>query len=169
MLKNNIITEGYEACKKNINESIYMPGSESDELWAHGWRECFYEHFYSTTDDEIICEGDDFYLKFGWIEFPVVTEAAMFRGKKVSLRKPFRTPGGPKKFSVYVNSGKKNAQGHNIAKKVSFGDPGMKIKKANPKNRKAFASRHNCSKKTDPKTAGYWSCRNPLVKGKGMW
>jgi hypothetical protein len=29
-------------------------------------------------------------------------QEAEYRGRKVSLGKPFRTPGGPKKFSVYV-------------------------------------------------------------------
>ena len=27
---------------------------------------------------------------------------AEYQGKKVTLNKPFRTPGGPKKFSVYT-------------------------------------------------------------------
>ena len=40
-------------------------------------------------------------------------------GKK--LNKPFRTSGGPKKFSVYV----KNEKGNIV--KVNFGDPNMEI------------------------------------------
>ena len=39
------------------------------------------------------------------------------KGKK--LNKPFRTSGGPKKFSVYV----KNEKGNVV--KVNFGDPNM--------------------------------------------
>ena len=78
---------------------------------------------------------------------------AVYKGKKVSLRKPFRTPDGPKKFSVYV----KNTKGNIV--KVNFGDPNMEIKRDSKSNRSNFRSRHNCSEKKDPTTAGYWSCR----------
>lgn len=53
------------------------------------------------------------------------------KGKK--LNKPFRTSGGPKKFSVYV----KNEKGNVV--KVNFGDPNMEIKRDNPARRKSFA------------------------------
>jgi hypothetical protein len=69
------------------------------------------------------------------------------------LNKPFRTPGGPKKFSVYV----KNAKGNIV--KVNFGDPNMEIKRDDPERRKNFRARHNCADKKDKTTAGYWSCR----------
>ena len=69
------------------------------------------------------------------------------------LNKPFRTPGGPKKFSVYV----KNSKGNIV--KVNFGDPNMEIKRDDPERRKNFRARHNCSDKTDKTKAGYWSCR----------
>lgn len=72
-------------------------------------------------------------------------------GKK--LNKPFRTPGGPKKFSVYV----KNEKGNVV--KVNFGDPNMEIRRDNPDARKNFRARHNCSDKKDRTKAGYWSCR----------
>lgn len=85
----------------------------------------------------------------------LIVLAAEYKGRKVKLRKPFRTPGGPKKMSVYV----KNAKGTVV--KVNFGDPNMRIKKADPKRRKAFRSRHGCDKgrHKDPTKAGYWSCR----------
>ena len=47
-----------------------------------------------------------------------ILSEAKHRGKNVKLNKPFRTPGGPKKFAVYVKS-----PGGGI-KKVTFGDPG---------------------------------------------
>lgn len=78
---------------------------------------------------------------------------AEYRGRKVSLGKPFLTPGGPKKRSVYV----KNAKGNVV--KVNFGDPNMKIKKSNPKRRKSFRARHNCSNPGPRWKARYWSCR----------
>jgi predicted nucleic acid-binding Zn-ribbon protein len=80
-------------------------------------------------------------------------EEAEYRGRKVSLGKPFLTPGGPKKRSVYV----KNAKGNVV--KVNFGDPNMRIKKSNPARRKSFRARHNCSNPGPRDKARYWSCR----------
>jgi hypothetical protein len=73
------------------------------------------------------------------------------KGKK--LNKPFRTPGGPKKFSVYV----KNDKGNII--KVNFGDPNMRIKDNIPGRRKNFRARHNCDNPGSKTKARYWSCR----------
>jgi hypothetical protein len=77
---------------------------------------------------------------------------AKHHGKNVTLGKPFRTPGGPKKFAVYVRSGSGGV------KKVTFGDPGLRVKNANKKAAKSFRARHNCKDKKDRTTAGYWSC-----------
>ena len=77
---------------------------------------------------------------------------AEHRGKKVNVGKPFRTPGGPKKFAVYVRK-----PGGGI-KKVTFGDPGLRVKNANKKAAKSFRARHNCKDKKDRTTAGNWSC-----------
>jgi hypothetical protein len=74
------------------------------------------------------------------------------RGKNVKLNSPFRTPGGPKKFAVYV----KTPSGG--IKKVTFGDPNLRVRNANKKAAKSFRARHNCDKKKDRTTAGYWSC-----------
>jgi len=80
-------------------------------------------------------------------------EEAEYRGRKVTLNKPQR--GGSKKFYVYVRDPKtKNV------KKVSFGDPNMKIKKSNPARRKSFRARHKCSQKKDKTTSGYWACKS---------
>ncbi|MFM7795478.1 MAG: hypothetical protein ACKO7N_01805, partial [Candidatus Nitrosotenuis sp.] len=65
-------------------------------------------------------------------------KAEKYQGRKVTLNKPFRTPNGPKKFSVYV----KNDKGNVV--KVNFGDPNMKIKKNIPSRRKSFRARMNC-------------------------
>lgn len=77
---------------------------------------------------------------------------AEHRGRKVKLNKPFRTPGGPKKFAVYVKS-----KGGNI-KKVTFGDPNMRVRNRSKSRAKSFTARHKCSQKKDRTTAGYWSC-----------
>ena len=69
-----------------------------------------------------------------------------------TLNKPFRTPGGPKKFSVYVKNGSGNVV------KVNFGDPNMKIKRGSPARRKSFRARHHCENPGPKWKARYWSC-----------
>jgi hypothetical protein len=81
-------------------------------------------------------------------------EAAEYQGRKVQLDKPFRTPDGPKKMSVYV----KNEKGNVV--KVNFGDPNMEIKRDNPARRKSFRARHNCDNPGPKWKARYWSCKN---------
>lgn len=80
-------------------------------------------------------------------------EEAEYQGRTVTLNKPFRTPDGPKKFSVYVKDGDK-------VKKVNFGDPNMEIKRDNPERRKSFRARHNCDNPGPKTKARYWSCKN---------
>ena len=72
---------------------------------------------------------------------------------KVTLNKPFRTPGGPKKFSVYV----KNDKGNVV--KVNFGDPNMSIKRDDPERRKSYRARHGCDNPGPKWKANYWSCK----------
>lgn len=67
--------------------------------------------------------------------------------------KPFRTPDGPKKFSVYT----KNDKGNVV--KVNFGDPNMEIKRDDPERRKNFRARHNCDNPGPKWKARYWSCQ----------
>jgi len=82
-----------------------------------------------------------------------VTEASKYQGRKVTLGKPFRTPDGPRKFSVYVRNDKGNVV------KVNFGDPNMEIKRDDPARRKNFRARHNCDNPGPRWKARYWSCR----------
>jgi hypothetical protein len=71
-----------------------------------------------------------------------------------TLNKPFRTPSGPKKFSVYV----KNDKGNVV--KVNFGDPNMEIKRDDPERRKSFRARHQCDTNPGPKwKSRFWSCK----------
>ncbi len=81
---------------------------------------------------------------------PAPKQEALSEAKK--LGKPFRTPGGPKKFAVYV-------QGKKGPKKVTFGDPNMEIKRDDPQRRKNFRSRHNCDNPGPRDKARYWSCK----------
>jgi hypothetical protein len=78
---------------------------------------------------------------------------AEYQGRKVQLGKPFLTPNGPKKRSVYV----KNKKGNVV--KVNFGDPNMRIRKSNPARRRSFRARHKCDTAKDRTSARYWSCK----------
>ena len=112
-------------------------------------------------------EGREIYL-----DAPIEVEEDLLmelkhRGRTVHLSRPFRTPGGPKKYAVYVKS--KNGK----VKKVTFGDPNLSVKRSAAR-RKSFAARHKCSQKKDRTTAGYWSCRSHRMrslgnKGKGKY
>lgn len=89
---------------------------------------------------------------------------AEYKGKKVTLNKPRRirkgeTSYGKKKSVVYVMSGDK-------VKKITFGDPNMRIKKTSPARRKSFRARHRCDTAKDKTTARYWSCRMWTAKTK---
>jgi|TARA_B100001094_G_C18042535_1_gene725730 hypothetical protein len=84
-------------------------------------------------------------------EHEEITESE-YQGKKVTLNNPIRTPGGPKKFAVYVNNEKGNVV------KVTFGDPNMEIKRDDPNRRKSFRARHNCENPGPKTKARYWSC-----------
>jgi hypothetical protein len=75
-----------------------------------------------------------------------------YQGKKVTLNKPFYTPGERKKSAVYV----KNPADKIVI--VRFGDPDMTIKKSNPARRKNFRARHNCAEAKDKTTPKFWSC-----------
>ena len=91
---------------------------------------------------------------------------AKFKGKTVKLNKPMR--GDSKKFKVYVANGK-NKDGSIKVKKVNFGHGGtsakkrgektLKIRKSNPKARKAFRARHRCDTPGPKTMARYWSCK----------
>jgi len=88
------------------------------------------------------------------IEYTIDLSDKIIEAKeKKTLNKPFRTPGGPKKFSVYV----KNEKGNVV--KVNFGDPNMEIKRDDPKRRASFRARHNCDNPGPKTKARYWSCK----------
>lgn len=109
----------------------------------------------SDLGKKVILEnGDEVYLDAPIYENDLedVLNEAIHRGKKVKLGSPFRTPGGPKKFAVYVKTPK------GTVKKVTFGDPNLRIKNANKGRAKSFRARHKCDQKKDRTTAGYWSC-----------
>lgn len=117
-------------------DSVYAPFYKKAQTWTPDLRE--------ALDSELD-------IVFNAIE--ELHEAAEYQGRKVKLGKPFRTPGGPKKFSVYV----KNDKGNVV--KVNFGDPKLSIKRDDPERRKNFRARHGCDNPGPRWKAKYWSCR----------
>jgi hypothetical protein len=101
--------------------------------------ECGHDHLYSDL--------------FNDSAKSLMLQLAEYQGRKVTLNKPFRTPKESKKFAVYT----KNKDGNVVI--VRFGDPDMKIKRDDPKRRKAFFDRFSCETITDKTTPGYWSCK----------
>lgn len=77
---------------------------------------------------------------------------AEYRGRKVKLNKPFRTPSGPKKFAVYT----KNDKGNVV--KVTFGLKGARIKNYDKARAKSFQARHRCKNPGPRWKANYWAC-----------
>ena len=163
------ISEGLQYHLRNdipITENIYRPHSEEFFNLINEVRELFYEGEISLNEEEIeLIEtniGEKVKLSNGkevYLDIPLSEEfinEAEYNGKKVEIGKPRRNTGGGKKYVVYV----KNPSTGRV-KKISFGDVkgGLTAKVSNPKARKAFASRHQCAKKKDRMTAGYWACR----------
>lgn len=115
---------------------------------------------------DLVNEMRDLHLK-GLIEvnendeFILLTEAGrtgIYQGKTVKLDSPRRQTGGKKKFVVFVNSGRKNAEGRVLAKKIQWGDPNLSIKNRDPKRAKSFRARHKCDQAHDRTTPKWWAC-----------
>jgi len=122
---------------KSLVEEVHDELLASNCIWDDEWNEFVWEieaHVIYDEDDKII--------------------ASEYQGRKVTLNKPFRTPDGPKKFSVYV----KNDKGNVV--KVNFGDPNMEIKKDIPARRKSFRARMRCDSPGPKWKARYWACKS---------
>jgi len=129
--------------------------NEVRELWQQGKIELNEEDTLMVESDlgqRVKIGNEIIYLDAPYIQEEDTITEAEHRGKKVNLNKPFRTPGGPKKFAVYVKS-----PGGGV-KKVTFGDPNLKVRNRNKGAAKSFRARHKCDQKKDRTTAGYWSC-----------
>jgi hypothetical protein len=151
----------------SLTDNIFRVYSESYFDLVNEVRELYNEGKINLNEEDTLMVESDLGKKvkvgkkYIYLDAPYVYETeteedilteAKHRGKNVKLGKPFRTPGGPKKFAVYVKSKSGGV------KKVTFGDPGLKVKNSNKKAAKSFRARHRCSEKKDRTTAGYWSC-----------
>jgi hypothetical protein len=148
-----------------LMESVYRIESES-------WLACINEARTLWETGKIELEEDDLFListdagRFGiyegqevMLDVPFYVEddfdeldEAEYRGRKVNLNKPFRTPGGPRKFAVYT----KNDKGKVVM--VRFGQPGMRIRNDDPAASKSFRARHRCHEPGPRWKAKWWSC-----------
>lgn len=156
----------------SLNESIFRTYSESYFDLINEVRKLYYDNLVELCDadaelvesdlgQKVVVEGREIYLDAPLeIEEDLVMEAK-HRGKNVTLNRPMRTPGGPKKYAVYVK-----AKNGNIVK-VTFGDPNLRVRGRSKARRKSFAARHKCSQKKDRTTAGYWSCRSHRIRSLG--
>ena len=152
--------------KINLTENVFRIYSSKYFDLINEVRELYNENLLSLNENDIwlvesdlgkkviLENGDEVYLDAPMYEDDLedVLSEAIHRGKKVKLGSPFRTPGGPKKFAVYVKTPK------GTVKKVTFGDPNLRIKNASKGRAKSFRARHKCDQKKDRTTAGYWSC-----------
>ena len=141
--------------KKEREGKDYKPAKKGDpdRPDPKSWKKAQNKYKYKDpqTGEVYEYERKGIYKKDGRTLIPA--KGAEYQGRKVKLGKPFRTPDGPKKSSVYV----KNDKGNVV--KVNFGDPNMSIKKDNPNRRKRFRARHNCDNPGPRWKARYWSCR----------
>jgi hypothetical protein len=146
-----------------LNENVFRIYSDSYFNLINEVRELYqYGYIHLNSDDRWLVESDlgkSVILENGevvWLDAPIEIEEPLtemkHRGKNVRLNSPFRTPGGPKKFAVYVKS-----PGGNV-KKVTFGDPNLRVRNASKARAKSFRARHKCDQKKDRTKAGYWAC-----------
>ena len=147
----------------NLHESIFR-------IYSKAWFDLIEEVRFLYEKDMIALQDDDADLvesnigqvaeykgRKVYLDAPIPVrerlDEATYKGKKVKLGKPFRTPGENKKYAVYVSTG------NGRVKKVRFGDPNLSVKNHNPARAKSFRARHKCSEKKDRTKAGYWACR----------
>ena len=152
--------------KITLSENVFRVYSQNFFNLINEVRELYNNNLIRLNEDDTwIVEsnlGERVKLSNGdivWLDAPIyendledVLTEAKHHGKNVKLNSPFRTPGGPKKFAVYVKTPK------GTIKKVTFGDPNLRVRNANKGAAKSFRARHKCDQKKDRTTAGYWSC-----------
>ena len=140
------------------SEAYFNLVNEVRELWENDKIKLNEEDTLMVESDlgkKVKVDGEVIYLDAPFLveeEEEEIIDEAKHRGKNVKLNKPFRTPGGPKKFAVYVKT-----PGGGV-KKVTFGDPNLRVRNKNKGAAKSFRARHKCDQKKDRTTAGYWSC-----------
>jgi hypothetical protein len=147
----------------SLSENMFRIYSDSFFNLINEVRELYYEGSIELDDDDLWLVESDLGMsvtldngKTVWLDAPFEIEETLteikHHGKNVRLNSPFRTPGGPKKFAVYVKT-----PGGGV-KKVTFGDPNLRVRNASKARAKSFRARHKCDQKKDRTKAGYWAC-----------
>lgn len=174
----DLISEGLRYHIENnvsLCDNVYRPFSvkwfalfrEARKLWEMGFIDLSLEdEFLMTTDigDFGIYEGEEVPLCAPMsIDQDILYDLyeAKHQGKEVELNKPKRNNDGDKAYVVYVKDGDR-------VKRVTYGDKNMKGNWNDPVARESFAARHQCEKKTDMTTPGYWACRAHKDFGKNV-
>jgi hypothetical protein len=186
-----IISEGLRYHLDNqipLVENVYRYGSESYFNLINEVRSLYNEGKVdlSFMDEELIktdigkkaiFEGKEVWLDIPIEDNEILTEVK-FRGKDVDTSSPQRDSSGGKAYKVYVSGcAKKTKSNPSGVKQIRFGSGGLRAKLSDPDRRKAYDSRHGCSKgrHNDKCKAGYWSCRLPRyseklnLSGGGTW
>jgi hypothetical protein len=147
----SLINEARDLWEKNIidlnDDDLFLISTDAGKYGIYEGEIVLLDvPFWESGEDEYYEEMDD------WMnEFNVVSEAE-YRGKKVKLNKPFRTPSGPRKFAVYT----KNDKGNVV--KVGFGEPGMRVNNADPAKARSFRKRMRCDDPGPRWKPRWWAC-----------
>jgi len=145
----------------SLMESVYRIESEAWLSLVNEARSLWEANILDLDDDDLflistdagrigVYEGREVLLDIPFVDEEI--NEAEYRGKKVNLNKPFRTPSGPRKFAVYT----KNDKGNVV--KVGFGQPGMRVNNADPKKARSFRKRMRCDNPGPKWKAKYWAC-----------
>ena len=145
-----------------LMESVYRIESdawldlvnEARVLWERGVIELDEDDLFLIGTDAGrtgIYEGEEVLLDVPFYEDDEIDEAE-YRGRKVDLNKPFRTPGGPRKFAVYTKNEK------DTVIKLGFGEPGMRVNNNDPAKARSFRKRMRCHEPGPRWKAKWWSC-----------
>lgn len=161
LIENTQVTKSLDYHLKNklfLQENIFRPGSDKYFNLIEEVRTLYENDKIRLNIKEIEIIESDYGKRVTLtngeeivLEYPMINEAE-YQGKKVEIGKPKK--GGSKKYYVYVRNPKTGK-----IKKISYGSPDMASNWNNPEARKSFAARHQCDKKKDRTTAGYWACR----------
>jgi hypothetical protein len=145
-----------------LMESVYRIESdawidlvnEARNLWEEGRIELEEDDLFLISTDAGrtgLYEGEEVLLDVPFYLDEDIDEAE-YRGRKVDLNKPFRTPSGPRKFAVYT----KNASGNVV--KVGFGEPGMRVNNNDPAKARSFRKRMRCDNPGPRWKPRWWAC-----------
>jgi hypothetical protein len=143
----------YEGGILNLSEEdLFLISTDAGKTGIFEGQEVFLDVPFFEDD---IYEGDNWFdldeNKLYQESWDQIYEAE-YRGRKVKLGKPFRTPSGPKKFGVYV----KNDKGNVV--KVTFGIKGMKVRNADKARAKSFRARMQCDTPGPRWKPRWWAC-----------